>query len=422
MTMRKLIVALLLAPAAAFAGGYAIPNENARSIALSQADVAAQTGPEAAYQNAAALAGQIGFGITGNLELIYNQTTWTNQVANIGTTSTPTGSSSLKPHANFPPMVAMSYGDRLSNDMAWGLGIAFMLPGGGSLYWPDGWQGAGRIQSVDQKVYLTQFSGGFEPLPGFKVGASFLWYRITESLEQQLSFGGQTANAMLGLAGNAYTFGVSGEYTIPNTGFTLGVDYRHQAVTTIDGAAHFDNVPPSFVAQLQDQGAHEDLTVPNQLFIGGAYKFVMDPGSDLRVMATFTLERWVVYKSDTYVGDKGLVITVPRDYRNAQVYRFGGEYTHVPFFRPLTLRLGFERSISDQPTDTISPTLTDGKSWVISAGAGFNITKELRFDVGYQYAIFNTVTATGTEAFPGSYDTHVNIVSAGLTWQPGKLF
>ena len=51
--MRNLIAALLLAPAAAFAGGYAIPNENARDLALSQANVASQNGPEAAHANPA---------------------------------------------------------------------------------------------------------------------------------------------------------------------------------------------------------------------------------------------------------------------------------------------------------------------------------------------------------------------------------
>src|SRR5262249_55867667 len=75
-TIRRRTAALLLAPAAAFAGAYAIPNENARSLALSQADVAAQTGPEAAYQNAAALAGQEGLSTTANLEMIDNRTYW----------------------------------------------------------------------------------------------------------------------------------------------------------------------------------------------------------------------------------------------------------------------------------------------------------------------------------------------------------
>jgi long-chain fatty acid transport protein len=411
--MRKLIAALLLAPAAAFAGGYAIPNENARSLGLSQADVAAQTGPEATYQNIAALAGQKGLGVTGNLEMIYNRTSWSDPQL---------GSASLQPHANFPPMLAVAWGDKLPNDMAYGLGIAFLVPGGGSIFWPTNWQGVGRIQSVDQKVYLTQVGGGIEPIPGVKFGASFLWYRITESLSQQLDFSGPVADASLGLAGNAYAFGLSGQYEVPNVPLTFGVDYRHQAVATISGQAHFDStVPSSFAPQLQDQAAHEDITIPNQFFLGTSYDIGMQDHSDLRLMASFTLERWTVYKQDQYIGDKGLVITVPRNYRNAQVYRLAGEYSHLPFLPPLTLRLGVQRSISPQPTDTVSPTLTDGDSTAVSLGVGFNFTKGLRFDLGYQFAFFDDVTATGTEAFPGRYSTHVNIASAGLTWTPGKL-
>src|SRR3977135_1159428 len=94
--MRKLIAALLLAPAAAFAGGYAIPNENARDLALSQATVAAQNGPEAAHQNPSALAGQEGLAVSGYVEMLYNRTTW----------SDPTlGAATLQPKANFPPEV-----------------------------------------------------------------------------------------------------------------------------------------------------------------------------------------------------------------------------------------------------------------------------------------------------------------------------
>jgi long-chain fatty acid transport protein len=411
--MRKLIAALLLAPAAAFAGGYAIPNENARSLALSQADVAAQTGPEAAYQNAAALAGLVGLGATGSLEVIANATDW----------SDPTlGSASLRAHPNTPPMLAVSYGDKIgSGDMAYGFGVAFLVPGGGSIFWPNGWPGAGRIQSVDQKVYLTQVSGGFQPVSHLKVGASFLWYRVTEALEQQLNFAGPTGTASLGLAGSAYTFGLSGQFDVPGVPLTFAVDYRHQAFTTLEGNAHFDNVPTQFATQLQDQGASEHLTIPNQLFVGAAYDIVMKDAGDLRLMATWTLERWIVYRQDQYVGDKGLVITVPRNYHNAEVYRIAGEYSHPQFLPALTLRLGGERSISNQPTDTISPTLTDGNSTAVSVGAGFNFTKSLRVDVGYQHAFFDTVTATGPDAFPGSYKTNVNIVSAGVTWQPGKL-
>jgi long-subunit fatty acid transport protein len=129
-------------------------------------------------------------------------------------------------------------------------------------------------------------------------------------------------------------------------------------------------------------------------------------------------ERWRVYRSDTYVGDKGLVITVPREYHNAWVYRLGVEYTKPSFLPALTLRAGALRSISDQPGAFVSPSLTDAQSWAFSVGAGYEIIQGLRVDAAYQFAFFDKVTATGVEAFPGSYDTHVHLMSAGVTWRP----
>src|SRR5712664_4351851 len=144
--MRKLIVALLLAPAAAFAGGYAIPNENARDLALSQATVAAQNGPEAAHTNPSALAGQKGFAVTGNIEVLINDTTWS---VPGGTPSFPTPqSASLQPHANTPPQVAAAYGNALPNGMAYGFGLSVSVPGGGALPWPANWPGAARIHEA----------------------------------------------------------------------------------------------------------------------------------------------------------------------------------------------------------------------------------------------------------------------------------
>src|SRR3954466_16322955 len=100
--MRNLIAVLLLAPAAAFAGGYAIPNENPRDLALSQSDVAAQNGPEAAHFNPAALAGQKGLAVTANVELLANRTRWSDPAL---------GSASLDNPISFPPEIAASYGN-----------------------------------------------------------------------------------------------------------------------------------------------------------------------------------------------------------------------------------------------------------------------------------------------------------------------
>ena len=75
--MRNLIFVLtILAPASALAGGYVIPNENARDLALAEASVADQTGPEAIFLNTAALAGPEGLAISASGELLVNRTTW----------------------------------------------------------------------------------------------------------------------------------------------------------------------------------------------------------------------------------------------------------------------------------------------------------------------------------------------------------
>jgi len=403
--MRYLIATLLLAPAAAFAGAYAIPNENARDLALSQATVAAENGPEAAHNNPSALAGQRGLAFVAGVEMIYNRTIWSDP---------DLGSATLRKKANFPPQLAASYGNALPNGMGYGVGIALMVPGGGSLFWPTNWAGAGRIQDVDQKVWLTEVGVGFQPHPLVKVGASGLYYCVQEKLTQQLNFIGSQGLASLGLAGCAPTFGLSGEFRAPRgIPFTLGIAYRHQAPIDISGEAHFDNVPPTFASALQDQHATERVVVPNDFYVGAAY----DVLPNLKVMGSWNLERWRVYSSDTYIGDKGLVINVPRNYHNAYVFRFGGELTKPSFMPRLTLRGGFLRSVSNQPTDTISPTLTDASSWAVSIGAGYEFIPGLRGDIGYQVAFFDKVTATGPEAFPGSYNTHVHLLSAGVTYR-----
>src|SRR3954452_11685028 len=369
--MSYLIAAMLLAPVTAFAGGDAFPNENARDLALGQANVAAQDGRESAHFNPAALAGQKGLAISAHVEMLYNMTDW----------SDPTlGSASLNKHANFPPQLAASYGNALPNGMPYGVGLSLMLPGGGSLPWPTNWAGASRIQNVDQKVWLSQFSVGIQPHPMFKIGASLHYVRVQEKLEQVIPFGGTSqGSAQLGLAGGAFSYGVAAEFHAPNgIPLTIAVDYKHQAPLTLEGNAHFDNVPPTFQSQLQDQGATEHITAPNILYVGAAY----DLNQNLKLMGSWNLERWKSYVSDTYVGDKGLLITVPRNYNNAWVYRFGAEYAKPSFLPALTLRAGFLRSISNQPTDTISPTLTDANSWALSVGAGYEVIKGLRADIG----------------------------------------
>jgi long-chain fatty acid transport protein len=405
------LASLLTAATAAHAGGYAIPTENARELALCQATVAAQTGPEAVFQNVAALAGHDGFAVSASLEMLANQTTWTSPDPAVGQVSTLS-------HPNFPPEIAVSYGGKTALGLPWGVGAAFLVPGGGSLFWPDEWAGSQQVQTVDQRVYLFQVGGALQPIDMLKLGATFVDYRVTEELTQKINFLPSMGQARLGLAGNAYSFGLGAELTVPGIPLVFGLDYRHKGDLKLSGNLHVDNVPAALAAALQDQVVRSNVTVPNELFLGAAYSVL----PDLRVMGSWSLERWVVYTADVFQGDHGFFATVPRHDKNAYVFRVGAEWERVPGLNmgeSLTLRLGAQRSVSPQPSGELSPSLSDADSWGLSVGAGYQILAGLRADVAYQIALFDDVTATGS-AFPGSYSTIAHLVSAGLTYRFGK--
>lgn len=402
--MRTLLAVTLLWPALSLAGGWATPNPDARAMALAQAGVANQTGPEAVTMNMAGLAGPQGLALSGSLQVIDNTTSWSDPSL---------GSASTRTHPSFPPLLAASYGGTLSNGMAWGAAAGFVALGGGSLFWPEGWPGQFHIETVSQQVVMARVGAAIQPLPWLKVGAGVAYYRATEELAQAMNFSGQVAHAKVGVAGGAPGFVLSLEAAAPNVPLKFGADYRSQGDLTAKGHAHFSNVPPAFQTQLQDQGATTKVVVPPELNLGLSWKAT----PHLEVLVGFTLEGWHVYKSDDFAGDKGFSVRVARNYKDAYDYRLGAEYTGHPALKGWSLRAGLFRSVSEQPTDTLSPSLSDASSWNGSVGAGYQVTTALRLDASYQYSRFDSVTASGTDALPGTYQTTANLFSLGASWR-----
>jgi long-chain fatty acid transport protein len=406
--MRTLIIAVtILAPAAASAGGYLVPSAAPREVGLGQAATAAQEGPEAVFLNTAALAGQDGVAAGFGGEVLNNRTDW----------SDPALGSASQSETNTPVGVAVSYGAKLDGGMAWGAGVGFGVPAGGSLNWPKGWPGQESIQTVKQQVFGFGGGAAFQPLPFLRVGATYVRFQATEELHQKINFLDHFADAGLAMSGGANSFGLAAEVKVPQVPLAFGVTYSHKAEIQLEGDAHFVDVPPAFQTLLHDQGVTEKMVIPSVFTIGAAYEAM--PG--LKLMGNYEWEGWSIYHSDVFVGaGGGFTVTVPRNYKNAHVIRAAGEYAKLPFMQELTLRAGVLRSISDQPKDTISPSLTDASSWAVSLGAGYNLMPNVRVDVGYQHAFFDKVTATGEEAFPGSYSTAVDIFSVGIGWR-GEL-
>jgi long-chain fatty acid transport protein len=403
-TLKTLLLAALLLPSVSLANGYDVPNVAPRDLSLSGSANAAQADAGATYAMPAALARLPGLNLSLNASVLVLSTEWT---APAGSTLAPSPDS-MKFSPVPPVALFASYGTTLGGRRA-GLGFGLNVPGGGNVLWDDQWAGRGRIISVDRKIYGLYLTGGYEAIPQVRLGGGLVYYYGTEYLKQGIQpF--PDAYGELSAKGGAAAFDLSAEVTpVLSLPLTLAVDFKYKGVMKLKGDGHFQ-VPPALLTSVQDQGVTHELIYPSQLNLAAAWR-VAPP---VLVTAGFTYTFYEVYTSDTFLGTAGLVLAVPRNYGNGSTYRVGVEYSAS---QQLALRAGLLRDQSGFRRDTYSPTLPDGNVWAGSVGAGYAFTPSITVNAAFFYSKDDKITASGIDAFPGSYQTHAWIASVGLSYQ-----
>lgn len=408
--MRPLAIAALLAvPAAALGNGDNVPHVNPRDLAMAEATVAAQVGSPAAYVNPAALSRIDGIDVSVAGSVLRLTDDWSTTT---GLYPSPYRSANTVP----PPAVYAAFGGRLDGRGV-GVGLGFQTPYGGAVDWPPDWTGRFAVQSVDRRVYALYLSGGVEVLKWLRLGTGLVYYRTTEKLSQAQRIPGGEGRVFVGTAGDAVTFGAALEAgPFEGVPLTLGLNYRHQGVQTLQGDAHFD-IPPALQSAYPDQKVTHVFTIPNKLELGAAYR--VTPA--VLVVAGYTFDRYQVYQSDTFTGTsidpttgQPLQVTVQRNYGNGWTARLGGEWQAT---ERLAVRAGFFRDHSGYDANSYDPSLPDGHSWVLTLGGGWAFDRSWSVDAAFLYAWFDRVTATPAAPLPGNYDVKAWIASLGVTWR-----
>jgi long-chain fatty acid transport protein len=431
--------------------------------------VAAQTDAAAAFALPAALARIQGPSIRLGGGAVTVGVKWTDPTPgatqppyNFGTTPpSPIGTEPTTVNAKTQftafPDIALSYGGKIPalGDRGWGVGLSLQPFGGSIVQYPSDWAGRYHIVKVDREVFSAMLGAGIEVMPQVRIGGGLLYYYTMQTFTQDIwqqgvnptGAGGlpssatyPDAQAKLGkMTGGALSYDLSLEVDpVQGMPLTLAVDYKHKATQDLSGDVRWTNLYPALAA-LPGQvtsatSAKEHLTIPNTLNIGASYR-VAKP---VLVMATFTFDRWVVYQSDTFTGNNGAVLSVPRNYGNGQTYRAGVAWDVLDM---LTLRAGLQRDVSGVDKKEYSPTLPDASSWGGSLGATVKFAKAFSFDAAVFYAMMDKVnvpsSAVGKEpgigalggsndvkpsgTFRGSYEPNAFVFSASLNWQPGAM-
>ena len=410
MRTKIILAAAALLPALALANGYDVPSVTPRDLALVESVTAAQNDAGATYANPAALSKVKGLSLNLSGSILNLATDWS-APSGSNMAGSPGASTKTKP---VPPVALYAAYGFDASGIPVGIGLGMNLPGGGNMYWEDTWAGRGRIITVDRKVYGFYLTGGAEVVQGLRVGGGLVYYYTTEYLKQGIQPSDATYGE-LATKGGAPSFDLSAEWTPPiaSTPLTFAVDFKYKAKQMLKGDGNFV-VPDSFLQASPppvDQNVTHDLTYPSVLNVGLAWR---TPVTGLQITGVYTWSGYSVYKDDTFVGDKGTSITVPRNYGNGSTFRFGAEYETTP---KLTLRAGILRDLSGFKTDTYSPTLPDGNTWAGALGAGWKFTPDLSLAAAFFYAKIDEVTSTGSTALPGTYNTNVWIASLGLSWR-----
>jgi long-chain fatty acid transport protein len=405
MRTKILLATLLLVPGLALASGYEVIAVNPRDLALSSSTVGVQVDAAAAFFNPAALSKLEGpaASVAGSYLNI-----WTDWKAPSGSTSL-TGTSRTEFEPVTPIAVYAGYGTKLAGRNL-GVGVGVGNPFGGNQFWPADWQGRGRIIEVQRRFFGSYLTAGYEVIPQLRVGGGLVWYYGMEYLKQGIQPFAD-AYGELDTKGSAFTYDLAAEIQpVLSLPLTIGVDYKHKAHATLKGDGNFE-VPPALEGEAtQDQGVSHEVTIPNLLTIGAGYR----PAKSVLLTLQYSWSRWVVYESDTFVGDKGLTLSVPRDYRNGNVIRGGVEWQATP---ALALRFGAMRDFSGLRETTYSPTLPDSNTTGVSTGLTWAFgTRGLAANAAFFYGRRDEVKPEGSIPFPGTFQTDVVIASLGMSW------
>ena len=213
----------------------------------------------------------------------------------------------------------------------------------------------------------------------------------------------------------------------------FGLDYKSPIHHTYDGTLYMGNMNPAGLGgpfggvSSFSTRAIQKLTLPQSVTLGYSLK----PTSKWKFNFDLEWTDWSQYKQQTTfypdltnggeVSVLGMGNPQQRSWRSVWSESLGAEYSLTDNFR---VRAGYEHHQTPVPKGTFDTAFPDSDSNAYTTGFGYDITKNLTFDVAYvavfyeSRSIGNTVAPLfGPGTLSGKYSEFVNIGTATLTYK-----
>lgn len=409
--MKKLLTVVLFLVAfinISFAGGFQTGTQNARAMGMGHAFVGMASDASAIYFNPAGLANLKGMNFLAGTTVIMPTMKFT------GPAPLTTETESVK--RTFTPI---NFYGTYSMDNGFSFGVGVFNPFGLGSEWPDPWIGKALAVETELRTFYINPTIAYKVSDIFSVGAGFDYIISNITMSRRItSVPGVPVptNIKMELEGDgkaAYTFNV-GFLFKPMTDLSIGASYRHSAEIEFDGEVNFSDlsvgipaVDPILAAVFKTSKGTAKLTMPYDFRFGISF----DALSNLTLNADFQFVGWSSYKELKATFDNPAYnISIPKNWDNSYSFKFGGEYRMDAF----AFRAGYVFDNSPIPTMYMDPSLPGDNRHEFTFGVGYQITRNLRADVAYQFISFENEVKDSKLPFNGVYKNSTNLFGVNL--------
>jgi long-chain fatty acid transport protein len=305
------------------------------------------------------------------------------------------------------------YSASLKKNLRVGLGI--YTPFGSRAQWEDDWKGQFIIREINLKTIFIQPTLSWRINDHIGIGAGFVIATGDFSLRKGIPVQNFTAEYGEGnLEGAALGNGVNAGIYYASGKLSAGLTYRSSVTAEVaEGDATFS--VPSYLGQYFPATTFSaSINLPAVVSLGVGYKL----SPKIALSADINLVGWSSYDSlriDFETNTEKLEdISSARNYEDVFIYRLGAEYFLDSTF---TLRAGIYYDTSPVPDGYLTPETPDSDRIGITAGASFNLSKNLRADLSLLYNETQKRTDTNLETgFSGTYQTKTIIPGIGFSY------